>query len=111
MASWKEFMGRNNFYSLQNFPKNPVLDTIERIEVNEKGYKGDGKARFVLDLEKDEHRVTLNLESCKLLAAEYGDDTDDWIGKKVKIIKGTVPFGKTTTPALIVMPNKGGKSR
>lgn len=107
MPSWKEIMSRNNFANLERMKGKVIVGTIERVEIDDKGYKGNGKQRFIIDLDSTEMRFNLNLESCIALGSEYGDDTDDWVGKKVRCFVGQVAFGKGKVPGILVNPEKG----
>lgn len=105
MSSWKDIMGRNNYANIDRMRGKVIVGTIESIEINEKGFKGDGKHKLVIDLDSTDMRFTLNLESCKNLAAAYGDEYDEWVGYKVQAKLGKVPFGKSgTVDAIIVAP-------
>lgn len=104
-------MNRNNYANLDRIKGKQIVGSIERIEVDDKGFKGNGKSRFIIDLDSSEMRFNLNLESCMALAKEFGDDTDDWIGKLVQVKEGKVAFGKGQVPAILVTPAPKGAKR
>ena len=105
MPSWKEVLGRNNYLNLERLGKQVITGEIERIEVNDKGFKGDGKAKLVIDLVGREERITLNLESTIALGKMFGEDYEEWVGGKVKVQQGMVAFGKDgKVKAIVVTP-------
>jgi hypothetical protein len=74
-------MIQSKFLKKEDFPQPEVL-TIKDCSLEEVG-KAD--TRWVLFFKEKAKGVVLNVTKIKQLEAAYGDDTDDWVGKKVKL--------------------------
>jgi hypothetical protein len=74
-------MIQSKFLKKTDFPSPEVL-TIKDCSLEEVG-KGD--ERWVLYFREKTKGVVLNVTKIKLLEGAYGDDTDQWVGKKVKL--------------------------
>lgn len=84
-------MIQSKFLKKEDFPS-PKVMTIRGVQVEEVG-KGD--TRWVLYFAENTKGVVLNITKIKQLEAGFGDDTDHWIGKKVKVSNDpTVMFGQ-----------------
>lgn len=71
----------SKFLKKDDFPQPEVL-TIKDCSLEEVG-KGD--TRWVLFFKEKAKGVVLNVTKIKQLESAYGDDTDGWVGKKVKL--------------------------
>jgi hypothetical protein len=49
-------------------------------------------------------KFSLNKTNVGILIEEYGDESDDWIGEKVELYAGTVPFNGEDQPSVVVRP-------
>ena len=80
----------SRFLKRQDFEK-PLVYTIKHIALEEVA-KGEEKwCLYFLEVVKG---LALNKTKIKLLESGYGDDTDNWIGKKVRLSDDpTVDFG------------------
>jgi len=74
-------MIQSKFLKKEDFPQPEVL-TIKDCSLEEVG-KSD--TRWVLFFKEKAKGVVLNVTKIKQLEGAYGDDTDGWIGKKVKL--------------------------
>lgn len=98
-------MIQSKFLKKDDFPSPEVL-TIKDCSLEEVG-KGD--TRWVLFFKEKAKGVVLNVTKIKQLEGAYGDDTDGWVGKKVKlshdpsVMMGTQRVGgiKLTLPSNI----------
>ncbi len=96
-------MIQSKFLKKDDFPSPEVL-TIKDCSLEEVG-KGD--TRWVLFFKEKAKGVVLNVTKIKQLEGAYGDDTDGWVGKKVKlshdptVMMGTQQVGgiKLTLPS------------
>lgn len=106
MASWRDLFG-GEYLNLDKVGSKTITDTIKEIGLStgEAGMFAKGKKRPYAMLVKEKKRVSINMESCELLAEKFGDEMEEWVGKKIKIKAGTVigPKGKPVD-ALIVSP-------
>lgn len=92
-----KFLKKDDFLS-------PEVLTIKDCSLEEVG-KGD--TRWVLFFKEKAKGVVLNVTKIKQLEGAYGDDTDGWVGKKVKlshdptVMMGTQQVGgiKLTLPS------------
>lgn len=75
-------MIQSKFLKKEDFPSPEVL-TIKDCTLEEVGGQGDQK--WVLWFKEKTKGVTLNVTKIKQLEDAYGDDTDVWNGKKVKL--------------------------
>lgn len=83
-------MIQSKYLKKEDFPSPQVL-TIKNLSLEEVG-KGD--TRWVLWFNEKVKGLALNVTKIKLLEAAYGQESDDWLGKKVKLsLDPTVMFG------------------
>jgi hypothetical protein len=74
-------MIQSKFLKKEDFPSPEIL-TIKDVSLEEVG-KGD--TRWVLFFKEKAKGIVLNVTKIKQLEAAYGDDSDMWNGKKVKV--------------------------
>jgi hypothetical protein len=66
---------------------------------------GDGQAETdkpVLYFSGKEKGLVLNKTNSSEISAAYGDETDDWAGKKILLYAATTPFNGKTVPCIRV---------
>src|SRR5271156_3742633 len=112
-------MVQSKFLKKEDFPQPAVL-TVKHVSLEEVG-KGD--TRWVLFFHEMAKGVVLNVTKIRQLEAGFGDDTDHWVGKKVKVshdptvmmgqqvvggIKFTLPSRATGAPLPIPPPAPEG---
>lgn len=101
MPSWRSVRPGRQYVNLTNLGAVVIKDVLS--EVLESQYQG--KPQLVGLLQKSDLNVSLNTTSCKALSKAYGDDYLGWVGKKVKVSKGSVKFGAGSVPAILVEPD------
>lgn len=74
-------MIQSKYLKKDDFPKPQVL-TIRDCSLEE---VGDGESRWVLWLKENSKGLVLNVTKIRELEASYGKNTDDWLGKKVRL--------------------------
>ena len=74
-------MIQSKFLKKEDFPQ-PVVLSIKGVAIEE---VGRNDTRWVLYFNEKTKAVVLNVTKIKQLEQRYGDDTDHWIGKKVKV--------------------------
>lgn len=84
---------------LQNRKHKVVIDQIEVVEFNQDGKKEKKIGVYLRDKKKG---IMLNKTNAKIVAAQYGGNTDEWIGKEITIFPTTTTFGKDTVPCIRV---------
>jgi hypothetical protein len=81
-----------------------VFDTIEVIHgtvtgVAKKHFENGAKLVLTLD---DEWTLVLNAGNYRVIRADFGDETDEWIGKALEVYKGTARFDGKEIPSVCV---------
>lgn len=75
-------MIQSKFLKKEDFPQPEVL-SIKHCALEE---VGRGESRWVLYFREKTKGIVLNVTKIKQLEAAYGDDTDNWTGRKVKVL-------------------------
>lgn len=66
--------------------------------------------RWCLHFRERDKPMVLNVTSIRVLEQAFGDDSDNWIGKKVKVyVDPNVSFGGKVVGGLRLMPVKAAK--
>ena len=81
--------------------------TISQVDVKEFDEKSqDGRAyqaqKIILSFAKTPKQLVVNKTNARSIAAMHGDDTDDWVGKEIKLFTAQVDFQGTQVPAIRV---------
>lgn len=87
-------------------PANGGPRTLTVREVTQEVVKddeGEEKIKYVVWFAEEKRGLGLNVTNWLLIEAMYGDDTDNWIGKTVKLHATKVPFGKGLVDAVRVL--------
>jgi hypothetical protein len=97
-------MVQSKFLKKEDFPQPEVL-TIRSIAIEEVG-KGD--TRWVLYFNEKTKAVVLNITKIRQLEAGFSDETDNWVGKKIKVSHDpTVMMGQQVVGGIkFTLPNK-----
>src|SRR5687768_16485282 len=83
--------------------------TIDRVECEDvSGGDGEGETKPVIYFAGKTKGMVLNKTNANVIAGVYGDETDDWTGKKILLYQTEVEFGGKMVPALRVKVKKGG---
>lgn len=98
-------MVQSKFLKKEDFPQPEVL-TIRSIAIEEVG-KND--TRWVLYFNEKTKAVVLNITKIRQLEAGFGDETDHWVGKKIRVSHDpTVMMGQQVVGGIkFTLPNKG----
>lgn len=75
-------MIQSKFLKKDDFPQPEVL-SIKHCALEE---VGRGESRWVLYFREKTKGIVLNVTKIKQIEAAYGDDTDNWTGRKVKVL-------------------------
>lgn len=76
--------------------------TARIVDVKTQSMKDNTK--IVLTLDRHENRLTCNKTNGKRIAKLYGEDTDAWIGKEIKVSVEDVLFQGKLTPGIHIEP-------
>jgi hypothetical protein len=63
----------------------PIVATIAGVEMREVGTEDNAETKAVMDFKEDLKSLVLNVTNITTLEMLYGDDSDQWIGKKIEI--------------------------
>ena len=70
----------------QKSPKVGVIKAIERKKADELPFESKvDRYQILLEMEGEEYKWLANKTSVRKLAKKYGTDSENWIGKKVKL--------------------------
>lgn len=89
--------------------ESPVL-TISHVKEETIGQGAQADKKWILFFEEEEKGLVLNRTNINTIAGLYGDDTDDWEGKKITLFATQVDFQGKQVDAIRVR-NKQPKTR
>ena len=86
----------------EDFEDGDAIVTIKSAEVEEiKGNNGTDK-KLVLRFREFDRGLICNKVNGKSIAKLHGDDTDEWVGKKIALFATEVQFGDEMVPGIRV---------
>lgn len=96
-------MIQSKFLRKEDFDEDRVL-TIKTVKLEDMpGDSGDQK--WVLYFREEAKGMALNVTTIRVLENAFGDDSDNWVGKKVKVyVDPNVSFGGKVVGGLRLMP-------
>lgn len=104
MPHWKSFTERDYLYAFDLNGQDKTL-TIERITGGELVSAGGKKTKKPLCHFKNVPKpLALNATNCKSIATMYGNNTDDWAGKRITIYPTTTQMGGEQMECIRVRP-------
>ncbi len=65
--------------------------------------KEDEKTQIVLSFNGKEKKLGLNVTNARTVAGLYGNDTDAWVGKEIKLYPTTVEYNSKVVPCIRVV--------
>jgi len=80
--------------------------TIETIKIETLGQGEDSENKPVAYFRGKEKGLVLNKTNTLTVAGFYGDETDNWLGKPIRLIESPVSYNGKTTMAIRVHPEK-----
>ena len=98
----KKFMKSENLKEMMDGNK-PATFSISKVCIEELTEEGVKKKKPILYLKGVEMGIVLNLTNTKMIEKQHGDDTDDWIGKKISLSVIMVEFRGDLVPAIRVL--------
>lgn len=82
-----------------------VTVTISKVEAGTiTGSKGKKDKKPLVSFEGKQLKLGLNKTNGKTIAAMYGPNTDEWIGKRISLYATTTEFGSETVECIRVRP-------
>jgi hypothetical protein len=70
----------------------PITVTIESVDVERMGQGADAQDKFVLQFRELEKGMVLNKTNSMTIARLYGDESDDWVGKRITLYSTEVQY-------------------
>lgn len=109
MPHWKSMMDKEFIYAF-DLKGRDVTVTIERVTAGElkNGNKKSKKPLCFFRESKDKRSLALNATNCKVIAKLYGNDTDEWRGKRVTLYPTTTEMAGETVECIRVRPRAPG---
>lgn len=97
----------SKFLRKEDFDEDQVC-TIKSVSLED--MQGDkGEQRWVLYFRERDKGMVLNVTTIRVLEQAFGDDSDEWIGNKVKVyVDPNVSFQGKVVGGLRLMPPKKG---
>lgn len=74
--------------------------TIKEVATDELGQGADKETKFVVHFDEYDKGLVLNKTNANLIASQHGQDTEEWIGKRVVLTVEDVSFQGKITPAI-----------
>lgn len=106
MPHWKSMMDRDYMYAFDLAGKD-VTVTIDRVTAGELTAMGGRKSKKPLCWFKEGREkkpLALNSTNCKAIAQLYGNDTAEWIGKRITIYPTQTQMAGETVDCIRVRP-------
>lgn len=96
-------MIQSKFLRKEDFDEDRVM-TIRTVKLEDMP-GDDGQQKWVLYFREEAKGMALNVTTIRVLENAFGDDSDEWMGKKVKVyVDPNVSFGGKVVGGLRLMP-------
>lgn len=93
----------SKFLRKEDFDEDRVM-TIRTVKLEDMP-GDDNQQKWVLYFREEQKGMALNVTSIRVLEKAFGDDSDMWVGKKVKVyVDPNVSFGGKVVGGLRLMP-------
>lgn len=100
----------SKFLRKEDFDEDRVM-TIRGVKLEDMP-GDDGQQKWVLYFREEQKGMALNVTTIRVLEKAFGDDSDNWVGKKVKVyVDPNVSFGGRVVGGLRLMPPKNAAAR
>jgi hypothetical protein len=106
VAHYKEFFDQSEWLFFHDLKGKDVTVTIEG--VSQGVLIGDGNKKSkkpAVAFVGAKKRLALNKTNAKTIAAMYGSDTTNWVGKRITLYPTTTTFGRDTVECVRVRPS------
>lgn len=100
-------MIQSKFLKKEDFPT-PMVMTIRGVAMEK---VGQSDTRWVMYFNEHAKGIVLNVTKIRQLEATFGEESDHWVGKRVKVMNDpTVMMGTQVVGGIkFVMPSQGGQ--
>lgn len=99
----------SKFLKASDLQGKTVIATITLVEYELIGKDSKEGKKFILSFQGKEKKMVVNKTNAQTIAKLYGDDTDAWIGKAIKLLSREVEFQGDVVLALRVSLEKPGQ--
>lgn len=106
------YTGTGNLLSAKKCSEDGLFNTkmtIKDAKLEEIGQEQKEK-KIILEFEEMDDRLALNKTNAKIIAESYGNDTDNWISKKIQLVKVKRQFQGNLVDAIQTVTVDGGES-
>ncbi len=113
MTHWKELQDREYMFAFDLKGRDVTL-TIDKVTGGQLVGTGGKKAKKPLCFfreGRDPKPLALNSTNCKTIAAMYGNEVEQWVGKRITIYPTVTNFGGETVECIRVRPQKPAAAR
>jgi len=110
MPHWKSMMDKEFLYAFDLKGRDVTL-TIDRVSAGKlKNGKKESKKPLCYFVEpRDKRPLALNATNCKTIAKLYGNDTDEWRGKRITLYPTTTEMAGETVECIRIRPRAPGE--
>lgn len=92
---------KSDYLKAEDIPEEGMVLTISGVEIKELGQGKDKETKPVLSFKEIEKSLVCNKTNCNTVHKLTGsDDTDDWVGHKVRLLSMEVQFKDELVPAI-----------
>lgn len=96
-----ELMFPSDFVKAADLAGKDVTKTIKSVTIDELTMHGGRKEKKpVIRFTDAEKKLVLNKTNSLIIAKLYGNETDNWVGKKITMYPTTTTFGADTTDCI-----------
>lgn len=108
MPHWKSMTERDWLFAFDLQGKDVTL-TIDKVEAGQvTGTGGKKSKKPVVHFREGQNKkpLALAVTNCKAIATLYGNETEDWVGKRITLYPTTTTFGGEVVECIRVRPVK-----
>lgn len=85
------------FLKAEDVGEDGTAFTITGVKLDTIGQGADAEQKPIVSFRETDKKLVLNKTNAGVIAEQHGDDTDEWLGKKVTLVAREVEFqGKVT---------------
>lgn len=93
----------SNFLSGDTLEPNVIIEAAI-VSARSHQFEEEEKEKLVIYLDYEGKGVVLNQTRTKALIRAYGINTDNWIGKPIKVFRGETMYAGKTVPCVVIEP-------
>lgn len=82
----------SKYLSVDDLKGKATVVTIESVELETMGKGREASEKLIISFKGKSKSLVANKTNSKVIAKLHGDDTDDWIGKQIRLVPREVEF-------------------